>query len=159
MKSIRWYPFFLALLVGCVVNYIGDLLIGVRVELFYGLATFGFLWFLQIFVWPFVVGLSVSFIYGLGGKWLSMFPPLIMRTWAYYETQYFIGVPAGSDLMPMGWWAFFVILAMEVAMIGGVFGEIAIKRVYGRSAPMDNQTGNIDGDAVIGQDDETRSGS
>ena len=158
MKSIRWYPFFLALLVGCVVNYIGDMIFGVRIELFYGLSTFNLLWFIQIFVWPIVVGLSVSFIYGLGGKWLSMFPPLIMRTWAYYETQYFLGVPQGADLMPMGWWAFFVILAIEVSMIGGVFGEIAIKRVYGRSAPQENQENNKTNEAIVGQDDERRSG-
>ncbi len=35
----------------------------------------------------------------------------------------------------MGWWGFFVILAMEVSMIGGMVGEIAIKRIYGRSPP------------------------
>jgi hypothetical protein len=33
--------------------------------------------------------------------------------------------------MPLGWWGFFVILAMEAAMIGGVMGEIMNKRVYG----------------------------
>lgn len=134
MKSIRWIPFFIALLIGCLVNYVGDWIFGMRIELFYGLQTFNYIWFIQIFIWPLLVGLSVSFVYGLGGKWLAMFPPLIVRAIAYYETQHFIGVPDGAFLMPAGWWAFFVILAMEVAMIGGVFGEIAIKRVYGRSS-------------------------
>lgn len=133
IKSVRWIPFFLALLVGCLVNYLGDRLLGVRIELFYGLQTFNFFWFIQVFVWPIVVGLSVSCIYGLGGKWISLLPPLIVRFIAYYETVYFLGVPDGTALMPMGWWMFFVILAMESAMFGGVFGEIAIKRVYGRS--------------------------
>jgi hypothetical protein len=32
----------------------------------------------------------------------------------------------------MGWWGFFVILAVESAAIGGVMGEILIKRTYGR---------------------------
>jgi len=133
MKTVRWIPFFLALLVGSLVNYLGDWLIGIRVELFYGLETFNLRWFLQIFIWPIVVGISVSCVYGLGGKWISLLPPLIVRFIAYFETQYLLGVPDGSALMPMGWWAFFVILAMETAMIGGVIGEIAIKRIYGRS--------------------------
>jgi hypothetical protein len=133
VKSIRWYPFFLAIFVGCIVNYIGDWIFGVRIELFWGLETFNFFWFIQIFIWPFIVGLSVTAIYGLGGKWFAMFPPIIVRYYAYYETQHVIGVPDGAHLMPLGWWGFFVILAMEVAMIGGVFGEIWIKRIYGRS--------------------------
>lgn len=135
MKSVRWKLFFVALLVGCLVNYLGDWVLGIRIELFYGLQTFNFIWFLQLFVWPVVVGMSVSCIYGLGGKWISMFPPLIVRAIAYYETQNFLGVPGGAELMPLGWWAFFVILAMEAAMFGGVFGEVAIKRIYGRSDP------------------------
>lgn len=135
MKSVRWPLFFVALLVGCIVNYIGDLVLGIRIEVFYGLQTFNFIWFVQIFIWPVVVGMSVSMVYGLGGKWISMLPPLIVRAIAYYETQHFLGVPEGAALMPAGWWAFFVILAMETAMIGGVFGEIAVKRIYGRSAP------------------------
>jgi hypothetical protein len=93
-----------AILVGCVVNYIGDALLGVRIELFWG---------------------------GLGGKWWAYFPPLIVRLAAYFETEYFIGVPDGAHLMPMGWWAFFVILAIECSAIGGVFGEIMVKRIYG----------------------------
>ncbi|WP_455205556.1 hypothetical protein [Kaarinaea lacus] len=128
-----------AIVVGCLVNYVGDLLLGVRIELFWGLDTFSFIWFLQLFILPVLVGMSVSFIYGLGGKWLSYFPPLIIRLAAYYETQYIIGVPDGASLMPMGWWGFFVIIAIECAVIGGVFGEIMIKRIYGRTAPEDAQ--------------------
>lgn len=131
MKRIHWYPFFVAMIVGCGVNYFGDWLIGVRIELFWGLETFNFLWFLQLFIWPVVVGLAVSFVYGLGGKWVACLPPLVVRWAAYYETENYIGIPNGAELMPLGWWGFFVILAMETAMIGGVFGEIINKRVYG----------------------------
>ncbi len=146
-KSVNWKAFWLAMLVGILVNYVGDWFIGVRIELFWGLDTFNFLWFLQLFIWPIVVGLSVSFIYGLGGKWICLLPPLIVRWAAYYETQHFTGVPEGADLMPLGWWGFFVILAMETAMIGGVIGEIVNKRVYGRSSP---QTGiSVDSDADV----------
>lgn len=131
MKSIHWYPFIVAMIIGCAVNYLGDWLIGVRIELFWGLKTFSFLWFLELFVWPVVVGASVSLVYGLGGKWIASLPPLVVRWAAYYETQHYIGVPDGAHLMPLGWWGFFVILAMESAMIGGVLGEVANKRIYG----------------------------
>jgi hypothetical protein len=33
----------------------------------------------------------------------------------------------------MGWWGFYVILAMESAGIGGIVGEVMIKQVYGRT--------------------------
>ena len=111
------------------------MLLGVRIELFWGLQTFNFIWFLQLFVLPIFVGISVSFFFGLGGKWLCYFPPLIVRFLAYYETVYVLGVPQGAQLMPMGWWLFFVIIAVECAAIGGVLGEIMIKRVYGRTSP------------------------
>lgn len=142
-KSVRWFPFFVAMLVGCLVNVLGDWAIGIRIELFWGLETFNFLWFLQLFIWPMVVGLSVSFVYGLGGKWIAMLPPLLVRWLAYLQTQHFLGVPQGADLMPMGWWGFFVILAMETAMLGGVLGEILIKRVYGRSKPGELQNPTV----------------
>ncbi len=134
-RSIQPFPFMLAIIVGCLVNYVGDWLLGIRIELFWGLETFNFRWFLAIFVLPILVGFSVSYIYGLGGKWIAFFPPLIVQYFSYYQTENIIGVPAGADLMPMGWWGFFVILAMEVSMIGGMLGEVAIKRIYGRSPP------------------------
>ena len=92
----------LAIMLGCVVNYIGDKLFGVRIELFWGLQTFNFIWFLQLFVWPVLVGVVVSAIFGLGGKWLCYFPPMIVRAIAYVETQYIIGVLPGAELMPVG---------------------------------------------------------
>jgi len=122
-----------AILFGCVANYFGDRLLGVRVELFRGLDTFNFLWFIEIFILPAIVGYLVAWLYGLGGKWLAYFPPLIVRTIAYYETVNIIGVPPDAKLMPMGWWGFFVILAVESAVIGGVVGEVMTKRTYGRS--------------------------
>ena len=128
---VRWLSFFLAIFVGCLVNFLGDWVLGVRIELFWGLDTFNFFWFLQLFILPVLVGISVSYVYGLGGKWIAIFPPLIVRFAAYYQTVEYSGVPQGAALMPLGWWGFFVILAMEASMIGGVFGEIMNKRVYG----------------------------
>lgn len=138
MKKTRYGLGLIALLVGCLVNYIGDHLIGVRIELFYGVTdTFSFPWFLQLFILPVLVGYSVTYVYGLGGKWLCYFPPMIVRFIAYFETVYILGVPPGTLLMPMGWWGFFVILAVECAVIGGVLGEVLIKRIYGRTPKAD----------------------
>jgi len=135
MTKQRFFTGLLALTVGCAVNYIGDHLLGIRLELFYGLATFNYVWFLQLFVLPIFVGISVSAIFGLGGKWLCYFPPMIVRCAAYLETVYIIGVPEGYSLMPFGWYIFSMILAVESAAIGGAFGEVMVKRIYGRTSP------------------------
>ena len=135
MTKARFVTGALALMVGCLVNYVGDRILGVRIELFWGLQTFNFIWFLQLFILPVLVGWSVSAVFGLGGKWLCYFPPFIVRSIAYWESLYLIGIPEGAHLMPVGWWLFFVILAVESAAIGGVLGEIMIKRIYGRTSP------------------------
>lgn len=151
---VRWVPFGIAMLVGCLVNMLGDWMFGIRIELFWGLSTFNFLWFCQLFIWPAIVGISVSYIYGLGGKWISILPPLIVRYAAYYQTVEFTGVPSGAELMPLGWWGFFVILAMESSMIGGVLGEIMIKRVYGwNKAPHVSDAADPDVSAGLNEKD------
>jgi hypothetical protein len=63
MSTRRIWTAALALVVGCFVNYVGDRLIGVRIELFWGLETFNFLWFLQLFILPVFVGMSVTFFF------------------------------------------------------------------------------------------------
>lgn len=131
MKSERYVKGLAALLIGCAINYLGDRLLGVRIELWYGLETFSFAWMLDVFVLPFVVGLMTAAIFGMGGKWLCYFPPMIVRAVAYY------GLWQSHDpaLMIIGYWGFFVILTMEAAAFGGIMGEIMIKGTYGRSAP------------------------
>lgn len=127
-----------AVMVGCLVNYIGDRILGVRLEMVPQrdpLAIFNALWAIQIFVIPLIVGFVTASIFGLGGKWLCYFPPAIVRTIAYFETEYLLVMPDGMTLMPFGWWIFFVILAVESAAIGGAFGETMIKRIYGRTSP------------------------
>ena len=135
MTKQRFFSGLLALMVGCLVNYVGDKIIGIRLELFWGLSTFNFLWFLQLFILPVFVGISVSMVFGLGGKWLCYFPPAIVRCISYLEMRYLLDVPEGAALMPFGWYLFFMILAIESAAIGGVLGEILIKRIYGRTDP------------------------
>lgn len=123
----------LALMAGILLNFVGDRLLGVKIELFSGLSTFSFAWLLDVFFLPFLVGLLVAWIFGKGAKWLSYFPPLIVRCLSYAQIVYITGYPHGSNLNPMGWWGFYVILAMESSGIGGILGEVLIKNIYGRS--------------------------
>jgi hypothetical protein len=129
----RYLRGLVALLIGMSLNHFGDRLLGVKLELFSGLSTFSFAWILDVFFVPFLVGLVVAWIFGWGAKWLSYFPPLIVRCLSYAEILYVSGTPHGSTLNPLGWWGFYVILAMESAGIGGIIGELMIKNVYGRS--------------------------
>ena len=129
----RYLRGLVAVLIGMSLNHFGDRLLGVKIELFSGLSTFSFAWILDVFFVPFLVGLAVAWIFGMGGKWLCYFPPLIVRSLSYAEILYVSGTPHGSTLNPIGWWGLYVILAMESAGIGGIIGEVMIKRVYGRS--------------------------
>jgi hypothetical protein len=129
----RYLSGIVALLAGMLLNYAGDRLLGVKIELFYGLSTFSFAWVLDLFLVPFLVGLLVAWIFGRGAKWLSYLPPLLVRCLSYAQIVYISGAPHGSNLNPLGWWGFYVILAMEASGIGGILGEVLIKNVYGRS--------------------------
>ncbi len=121
-----------ALMIGCALNHFGDRLLGVQIELFRGLETFSFLWIVDVFVLPFVVGIVVAAIFGLGGKWLCYFPPLIVRLLSYAAISHATHLPEGASVLPLGWWGFFVILVMEAAAFGGIAGEIMVKGTYGR---------------------------
>jgi hypothetical protein len=129
----RFLTGLIALLAGVALNHLGDRLLGVRIELFSGLSTFSFAWGVDIFIVPFIVGLLVTRIFGLGGKWLCYFPPFIVRCLSYAEVLYVTGIPHGSSLNPLGWWGFYVILAIESSAVGGIVGEVLIKGVYGRT--------------------------
>jgi hypothetical protein len=124
-----------ALMIGSAVNYFGDRLLGVRLEVFHDILTsFSGLALLDIFIVPFIAGLAVAWVFGRGGKWLCYFPPLIVRGVAYASLAIADDLPPGESLLPLGWWGFFVILVMEAAAFGGIFGEIFLKRIYTRSA-------------------------
>ena len=124
-----------ALMIGSAVNYFGDRLIGVKMELWHGFfgLTSALLW-VDVFLVPFVSGLAVAWVFGHGAKWLCYFPPLIVRCVAYAQLWYLGDIPEGSRLIPLGWWGFFVILAIEGAAFGGILGEVFVKRIYSRSA-------------------------
>ena len=116
---------------GALVNYIGDRLLGVRLELFWGVSTFSMWWVLDLFLVPFIAGFTVSLVYGLGGKILCYFAPIVVRVISYVQMQN-TDLPEGVFVLPIYYWVMVLIVAIEAAAFGGVFGEILIKRTYGR---------------------------
>src|SRR3569832_1848535 len=56
-----------AVLVGAGIVYLGDKLLGVTLERFYGVETFTLFWVADLFLVPFIAGIVVSLIFGLGG--------------------------------------------------------------------------------------------
>ncbi|RMH19166.1 MAG: hypothetical protein D6698_06090 [Gammaproteobacteria bacterium] len=129
-----WQRLFLSIGAGCLVLHLGIRVFDTRIELFTGLSTFNLKWAMVMFVMPFVSGVVVSLLYGLGGKIICYFPPLIVHALSYADTLYLSGVPQGASLTPLGWWGFFVVIVIESAAIGGVFGEIWLKKTYGRKS-------------------------
>ena len=136
-SSQRLYRGAAALILASVFNHFADRVLGIKLEVFPGnvLEYFSPLLVVDMFLVPFLAGVLVSAIYGFGGKWLAYFPPLIVRAVSYFEIAYITGVPPGAALIPLGWWGFFVILTIESSALGGVIGEVMIKRTYGRTAP------------------------
>ena len=64
MTATRFKKGVMALVAGCLLNYLGDHLLGVRIELFWGLSTFSLLWFLDVFIVPFIAGIAVVLMTG-----------------------------------------------------------------------------------------------
>lgn len=124
----------IAVLVGAAIVYLGDKLLGVTLERFYGVATFTPFWVADLFLVPFIAGIVVSMIYGLGGKMLAHLCPVIVRVISYYELHDFTMLPDGGVVLPIPYWLLVVVVSAEFAAFGGVVGEILIKKTYGRTA-------------------------
>lgn len=117
---------------GVIVNYLGDRLLDIRLELFFGVHTFSPVWVADLFLVPFIAGIVVSVIYGLGGKLLCYFVPIVLRGASYIEMMYYEGLPEGVTLLPFWYWILILIVAIEAAAFGGMVGEVIIKKTYGR---------------------------
>lgn len=130
--SQKWVRVLVALGIGCAMIHFAERVLGVRVELFYGLKTFNFNWMLTIFVVPFVTGWVIAWVYGMGGKMVAHFPPLIVNGISYFQTVYMTGVPEGAQLNPIGWWGLYVILTMEFCAFGAFLGELHLQKVVSK---------------------------
>lgn len=125
---------FVAIAVGVIVNVLGNHWTGAHLEFFGGIQSFDYSWATTLFFVPFIAGIPVALLYGFGGKLLAMLPPLILGGYNYW--QVYSGnapVPDGYTLLPFIYWVLVVVVAMEFCSVGGLVGEIIIKRTYGRS--------------------------
>jgi len=129
VKEFFWAT--LAVSAGAAVIYGGDQLLGVQLELYRGIHTFSPIWVLDLILVPLIAGIVVSAIYGLGGKILAYFSPLLVRIPEYIALDH-SNVPDGSTLLPLGFWMLLVIVAVEASAGGGILGEFFIKKIYGR---------------------------
>jgi hypothetical protein len=135
----------IAVLVGMALNYLGDKALGVNIEIFTGISTFNFAWMVDIFLVPFVVGLAVSWIFGLGGKWLACLPPFFVRCISFVYLTYFENPSTDADLffqVPLAYWGPCLILVVEAANFGGIIGEI-LKGVYRRPSKENDEISMI----------------
>lgn len=129
----RYAKGFIAVLAGSALIYLGDKALGVNIEIFTGISTFTFAWMIDIFLVPFVAGFLVSWIFGLGGKWLACLPPLIVRCISFVYLTYFENPAMDVDmffLIPLAYWGPCLILVVKAANFGGIIGEV-VKGVYG----------------------------
>jgi len=133
-KHDRLIRGFVAVIMAVVFNHFADRLLGAHIEIFTGIEYFSPFWVTAMFLVPFIDGLITSSIYGFGGKWLALLPPVIVRCISYFEILNFSGVAKGAHLLPLGWWVLFVFLVMQSSLLGGIVGEVLNKRAYGRSS-------------------------
>ena len=135
-SSFTWRDFLLAcaaVLIGAGVNYAGDRLLNVRLEIYHGISTFSPVWVLDLVLVPFISGLVVAAVYGLGAKIVANFAPMVVRI-ASFVTVDGSTLPDGVSVLPIGFWILLTIVAVEAAAGGGFVGEIFIKKTYGRRA-------------------------
>jgi len=132
-RQRRLFTGVVAILAGMLTCFLGDYLLDVSVDLWWGINTFGTEWILAMFLVPFISGIVVSAIYGMGGKWLCYLPPVFVRMISYFSFAFGLTeVPTGAELLTFPLWVLIVILAFEAAAFGGVAGEILVKKTYGR---------------------------
>src|SRR3569623_1345554 len=123
-----------AVLVWAGIVYLGDKLLGFKLETFYEVDKFTVFWVLDLFLVPFIAGIVVSLIYGFGGILLAHLSPVIVRVDSYYELHGNVHLADGGVSLPIPYWLLVVVVAAEFAAFGGVVGEIVIKKTYGRTA-------------------------
>ncbi|HXH71370.1 MAG TPA: hypothetical protein VNI58_00955 [Mariprofundaceae bacterium] len=133
----KWLRGLVAFAIGSMLIDTGLTFLGVRIEWFMGINGFDFSWVMAMTILPVMTGVVVGAVYGFGGKYLAHFPPLGVLVWDYYESVTHT-LPMGVHLFPWPLWGFFVILQMEFCAVGGVAGELFIRRYYGwdQGSPM-----------------------
>ena len=129
IQEIIWI--FVSCLGGASVIYLGQNALGVNYGLFNGIGTFSVNFSIGLFVVPFIAGIVVAVIYGLGAKIIAHFPPMLVLIPSYFSLDPVIVGPHYS-ILPLGYWVLILILAVEFCALGGFAGEALIKKTYGR---------------------------
>ncbi len=119
----------IALLIGSLIIVIGDILLGVQIEIFRGIATFNFLWMLDVFLVPFIAGLAVALIYKeRNGKYLAFLPPVIVRCLSCFYL-YLTNDQWNENFLHqfhIHYWVLAVVLCFQASYLGGNWGCVLI---------------------------------
>lgn len=110
--------------IGCLLIFAGIRLLGVQIELYRGIHLIDGSWITAIYLLPFLVGGLMVRLFGAGGSWLCWIPPMIVEGIAYIDTAYISGVPEDAQLIPVGYWVYYVVLMVGDAAIGGFAYQI-----------------------------------
>lgn len=131
-----WAPYWLrglvAIAVGIAIYHLALSVLDVHLQWFSGISTFNANWIVAMSLLPFGAGVVIGMIYGFGGKYVAHFPPAFYLLYQYQTTTW---VPDGSHLLPWGLLIVFVILQMEFCAVGGLFGEILIRKRFSWDNP------------------------
>jgi hypothetical protein len=117
----------LGIAAGMAVIVLGDVLLGAKIEVFSGIATFTPVWVLDVFLVPFLSGMAVSrVVQTRNGKWLACLPPLFVRCLTYLYMYLYV-FNDGRDFfynLNLFYWGPTVILVVEFANLGGILGDV-----------------------------------
>jgi len=152
-----------AVLAGSVVIFLGDILLGVKIEMFYGISTFTFLWTLDVFLVPYIGGLTVAFIYReRAGKWLAFLPPIIVRCLSCLYL-YLTNDQWNADFffhLNLHYWGLAVVLSFQASYLGGWLGGILtgsylrnndnVRNTSGRASNTNKTSANVKIHSQIG---------
>jgi len=134
----------LGVLAGMAVIALGDILLGAKLEVFNGIATFTPVWILDVFCVPFIAGLLVSrIVQTRNGKWLACLPPLFVRSLTYLYMYLYV-FNDGKDFfynLNLFYWGPMLILVVEVGNLGGILGDVLAGAYRAKKAVTSNREG------------------
>jgi len=121
----------LGVLAGCAVFFVLARIVATPVEVWNGANTFTEpRWLIMVAVVPAVAGLVTGFICGPLGKWYAMVPVGVVHTADYYVLA---STPhPDAHVLGAGLFVFFMIVMVELALMGGWAGEILRSRLLGK---------------------------
>src|SRR3569832_3033196 len=99
-----------AVLVGAGIVYLGDKLLGVTLERFYGVETFTLFWVADLFLVPFIAGIVVFLFFGFGGLLFVFLCLVFVWVFCFFVFFVFLSFAGGGVKMPMPYRQFVVVV-------------------------------------------------